>query len=147
MGSFVDSLVCVARGAKKDFDEDKLHEIHHELSEILHDRDAQIRFEPATVEFSHFGLIELDLLNEDQEIPADLQQDILGSLDAMGLEALECLERAKSFRSESMSSDISDGAADRAKGMIDPDDQFYARAKAVFENTMNAPGGKRLKFE
>ena len=39
------------------------------------------------------------------------------------------------------------GAADRAKGMIDPDDQFYARAKAVCENTMNAPGGKRLKFE
>ena len=65
----------------------------------------------------------------------------------MGLEALEGLERAESFRSESMSSDISDGAADRAKGMIDPDDQFYARAKAVFENTMNAPGGKRLKFE
>ena len=39
------------------------------------------------------------------------------------------------------------GAADRAKGMIDPDDQFYARAKAVCENTMNAPGGKRLKSE
>lgn len=39
------------------------------------------------------------------------------------------------------------GAADRAKGMIDPDDQFYARAKAVCENTMNAPGGKRLKYE
>ena len=39
------------------------------------------------------------------------------------------------------------GAADRAKGMIDPNDQFYARAKAVCENTMNAPGGKRLKSE
>ena len=65
----------------------------------------------------------------------------------MGLEALEGLERAESFRSDSMSSDISDGAADRAKGMIDPDDQFYAGAKAAYENTMNAPGGKCLKSE
>ena len=65
----------------------------------------------------------------------------------MGLEALEGLERAESFRSDSMSSDISDGAADRAKGMIDPNVQFYAVAKAVYENTMNAPGGKRLKSE
>ena len=65
----------------------------------------------------------------------------------VGLEALEGLERAESFRSDSMSSDISDGAADRAKGMIDPDDQFYAGAKAAYENTMNAPGGKCLKSE
>ena len=65
----------------------------------------------------------------------------------MGLEALEGLERAESFRSESMSSDISDGAADRAKGVIDLDDHFFAVAKEVYENMKNAPDGKRPKFE
>ena len=95
-GSFVDSLVCVARGAKKDFDEDKLHEIHHDLSEILHDRDAQIRFEPATVEFSHFGLIELDLVG-DTEIPVSVQKDMVASLEELGLEAL-VVEQPRSGR-------------------------------------------------
>lgn len=86
-GSFVDTLVVVARGAKKDFDEDKLHEIHHELSEILHDRDADIRFEPATVEFSHFGMIELDIFGS-TSIEVHIQNEIVGALTKLGLEAL-----------------------------------------------------------
>ena len=65
----------------------------------------------------------------------------------MGLEALEGLERAESFRSISASSGISDGAADRASGLIDLENHWFATAKAVFENTMNEPEGKRPKVE
>ena len=58
---------------------------------------------------------------------------------------LEGLERAESFRS--VSSGISDGAADRASEMIDLEDHWFAQARKVYENTVNAPEGKRLKSE
>ena len=39
---FVSSYHVIARGKKLDFDEDKLHEMHHELIQVVRDDDAQV---------------------------------------------------------------------------------------------------------
>ena len=40
--AFVANYVVISRGAKKDFDDEKLEEIQHALSEILDDADSQV---------------------------------------------------------------------------------------------------------
>jgi hypothetical protein len=40
--AFVASYVVIARGAKKDFDDEKLEEMQHALTETLDDKDSQV---------------------------------------------------------------------------------------------------------
>ena len=42
----VDVFVVQSRGNQKDFDDDKLEEMRHELQELLNDAECQITFEP-----------------------------------------------------------------------------------------------------
>jgi len=47
-----DVFIVRSRGAQKDFDDEKLHEIEHHLTELLGSETAQIKFEPLTSEIT-----------------------------------------------------------------------------------------------
>jgi hypothetical protein len=60
--SFVGEFTVIARGAKKDFDDEKMEEMHHTLLEVLDDENAQIMFEPINEDFAADGILEVQLL-------------------------------------------------------------------------------------
>ena len=62
--SFVNNFTVLSRGKKKDFDDEKLEEMQHHLSEVLNDADAQIIFEPFDDNYAADGVIEIQILGE-----------------------------------------------------------------------------------
>jgi len=84
--SFVNNFTVLSRGAKKDFDDEKLEEIQHTIAEVLNDADAQIIFEPADEDFSTDGVIEVQILGEYH--PAVLHE-MATKLSEMGLDVIK----------------------------------------------------------
>lgn len=84
---FYDSFTVLSRGKKKDFDTEKLEEIHHALSEVLNDADGQIIFEPADEDFSRDGIIEVQILHAaDQK--SSVLHEITDKMSSMGLDVV-----------------------------------------------------------
>ena len=61
---FMNNFTVLSRGAKKDFDSEKVEEMHHTLAEILNNEDAQIIFEPLHEDFSEDGILEVQIIGE-----------------------------------------------------------------------------------
>ena len=57
--NFITSFLLIARGRKLDFDDEKLHEMHHALSETIQDPDSQIIFEACEAEFATACMVEV----------------------------------------------------------------------------------------
>lgn len=83
---FIDHFTVLSRGAKKDFDDEKLGEMQHALSEVLNDENAQIIFEPVDDDYSADGVIEVQILGEHH--PAVLHE-ITEALDGMNLDVIK----------------------------------------------------------
>ena len=83
--AFVATYHVIARGQKKDFDDDKLDEMHHHIEEILNDEDAQIIFEPAAIDFSQYGLVEVQVFGAHHP---EVLHEITDELAKMGLDVL-----------------------------------------------------------
>ena len=82
---FINNFTVLSRGAKKDFDSEKLEEMHHALTEILNNDDAQIIFEPLHEDYSEDGILEVQIigeynphsLHELTDVLADLKLDVI----------------------------------------------------------------------
>ena len=115
---FIGVYHLLARGKKLDFDEDKLEEMHHGLSEVVRDDEAQILFQALEPEFAVSCLVEvriekitdkalaemetkileegLELVLSRKEEPSDYSPKI-SSADSPGKELTSSLQRRKSM--------------------------------------------------
>jgi len=83
---FIDTFTVLSRGKKKDFDDEKLEEMHHHFSEILNDADAQIIFAPPVDVPNKDGVVEVQIIGEHH--PSLLHQ-ITDELSSMGLDVIK----------------------------------------------------------
>ena len=83
--AFVAAYVVVSRGAKKDFDDEKLEEMSHALGEVLDDDDAQVMFEPYDEDFSKDGAIEIQVMVQHHP---DILHELTDALATMDLDVL-----------------------------------------------------------
>jgi len=81
--AFVASYVVIARGAKKDFDDEKLEEMQHALTETLDDKDSQVIFEPYDDDFSNDGVLEIQVL---VQFHPDVLHEMTDALASMHLD-------------------------------------------------------------
>ena len=82
----VDVFVVQSRGNQKDFDDDKLEEMRHELQELLNDAECQITFEPLDEDFQRDGIIEIQMIGDHHQ---DVLHEITDAIAAMGLDVLK----------------------------------------------------------
>jgi len=83
---FIDSFTVLSRGKKKDFDDEKLEEMHHTFAEILNDADAQIIFSPPMDVPNQDGIVEVQVIGEHH--PSVLHE-ITDKLSEMGLDVIK----------------------------------------------------------
>ena len=86
----VDVFVVQSRGNQKDFDDDKLEEMKHELQELLNDAECQITFEPLDEDFQRDGIIEIQMIGDHHQ---DVLHEITDAIAAMGLDVLKMATR------------------------------------------------------
>jgi len=86
LDAFVATYTVASRGAKKDFDDEKLEEMKHQLDEILDDEDAQVFFEPYDDDFSNDGVIEIQVMVQHHP---DILHELTDALASMGLDVLK----------------------------------------------------------
>ena len=60
-------FVVQSRGKQKDFDDEKLEEIRHHITEILGDPNAVVMFESVADEQVHFGAIEVQIVSDNSK--------------------------------------------------------------------------------
>ena len=65
--AFVAQYVVISRGTKKDFDDEKLEEVRHHITEILGDPNAVVMFESVADEQVHFGAIEVQIVSDNSK--------------------------------------------------------------------------------
>ena len=86
------TFTVLSRGNKKDFDDEKLQEMHHTFAEILNDNnDAQIIFEPANEDFATDGVVEVQVIGE---YHTNVLREITDVLSEMGLDVIKALMHA-----------------------------------------------------
>jgi len=87
--TFIDNFTVLSRGAKKDFDDEKLEEMHHIFAEILNDQDAQIIFSPPAENPSQQDhVVEVQIIGEHH--PSVLHE-ITDVLSDMGLDVIKAV--------------------------------------------------------
>uniref|UniRef100_A0A7S2NN70 Cation/H+ exchanger transmembrane domain-containing protein n=1 Tax=Haptolina brevifila TaxID=156173 RepID=A0A7S2NN70_9EUKA len=86
ISQFVNTFTVLSRGKKKDFDDEKLSEMHHAFTEILNDNDAQIIFAPPVDMPNKDGVVEVQIIGEHHP---SLLQDIMAELSKMGLDMIK----------------------------------------------------------
>ena len=84
--AFVAMYVVTSRGKKKDFDDEKLEEMAHQLGEVLDDADAQVIFEPHDDDFSKDGALEIQVFVQHHP---DVLHEITDALAEMGLDVFK----------------------------------------------------------
>jgi hypothetical protein len=60
-------FVVQSRGKQKDFDDEKLEEVRHHITEILGDPNAVVMFESVADEQVHFGAIEVQIVSDNSK--------------------------------------------------------------------------------
>ena len=73
---FIGVYHLLARGKKLDFDEEKLHEMHHSIAETVRDDDAQIIFQAQQAEFAFVSLVEIRLLKITDECVTEIESKL-----------------------------------------------------------------------
>jgi Kef-type K+ transport system membrane component KefB/glycine cleavage system regulatory protein len=101
VGAFVASYVVLPRGKGKDYDDEKLEEIHHHLMEVLDDEDSQIMFEPYDDDFTKDGVVEIQV---HVTYHPDILHEITDELAKMGLTVMkaECDHSAQPVRGHTL---------------------------------------------
>ena len=88
--AFVGSYGVISRGRKKDFDDEKLEEMHHTLDEILDDPNCQIIFEAPKEDdlHAHASVVEVQVLGE---YHPDILHEVTDKLSSIGLDVLRAV--------------------------------------------------------
>jgi len=86
ISQFINNFTVLSRGKKKDFDDEKLEEMHHAFTEILNDADAQVIFAPPIDVPNKDGVIEVQIIGEHHE---ELLKDVVDELANMGLDVIK----------------------------------------------------------
>jgi hypothetical protein len=124
VGAFVASYVVLPRGKKKDYDDEKLEEIHHHLMEVLDDEDSQIMFEPYDDDFSKDGIIEIQV---HVTYHPDILHEITDELAKMALTVMKA-EHDHSTQPVHGHTNVGIDGADSAMHRIGSDGAFEAES-------------------
>jgi len=86
ISQFINNFTVLSRGKKKDFDDEKLEEMHHAFTEILNDSNAQVIFAPPVDVPNKDGVVEIQVIGEHHE---GLLKDIVSELCELGLDVIK----------------------------------------------------------
>ena len=92
-----DTFLVQARGDNKDFDDEKLEEIQHAISEVVNDKESQVIFERCELEedFRIHGVLEIRVLGDHHP---DILHEITDMLSLIGLDVFKAATEAHEVR-------------------------------------------------